>query len=266
MTNTAQIHDGANWRTPASYEVFDGSAWKGVSKKEVYDGTKWVEIFADNPTQPLKKPGTPGNLRLRQLNRADGTFAIRASWELPSSGDTEWYEYQWVSPASGSWTANGNTRIATTGVEIPLKQPIKWDGAFAFRVAAYNKDYPGGGAWASTSGAHFPLTKPEDPKPAGQLPPPENIRLKTGVADSWKQSQWEWDAVAGAVSYKITFKRLAGHQEPAQGDATSQTNSVILPIKENPDWGNHYVITVCGVDSNGQDGNIGSFDMKGSGI
>ncbi|MFF4927377.1 hypothetical protein ACFY2H_00430 [Streptomyces griseofuscus] len=249
MTNTAQVHDGTEWRTPSSYEVFDGTGWKGVSKQEVYDGAKWVEVFTDKPVQPLKKPGAPANLQLRQLNRADGTFAIRASWEKPASGDTEWYEYQWVTPASGSWTANGNTKTDATNVEITLKQPINWDGAFAFRVAAYNRDFPGGGAWASTSGAHFPLTKPAD-----KIPAPAEVQVwREGGA--WNEVHVFWTPVPGHNDYTIrvwhegkVVNTVDTNGLPGNDAGYRQKHVAPVPT---PQWGQvfEYEVSVKGADS-----------------
>ncbi|SHN24875.1 hypothetical protein [Streptomyces yunnanensis] len=246
MTNSAQVHDGADWRTPVAYEVFDGTAWKRVAKKEVHDGTKWIEVFADNPTPVLEKPGRVPAPRLSQVNQ-DSKVYIKAEWEAPpSGGKPDRYTIRW-GHAKGSWIDGGESIVRT---KLILVESPLWDHAegpkYQLRVRAHNAS---GQADAESPDGWITLVKPVE-----KIPAPAEVQVWREGGE-WNEVHVFWTPVTGHEDYTIRVWH--------QGKVVNTVDTTGLPVNDagyrqqyvapvpTPQWGQvfDYEVSVKGADS-----------------
>ncbi|MEV0443908.1 hypothetical protein AB0I84_02205 [Streptomyces spectabilis] len=246
MKNLTYVHDGSGWRIPTSYEIFDGATWKGIKKKEIFDGTQWVEVFTEDPIQPIEKPGRVPTPRLSQVNQ-DGQVYIKAEWDAPpTGGKPAKYTIRW-GHAKGSWTDGGESNVRTK--LILVDKPL-WDHAegpkYQLRVRAWNSS---GQADSESPDAWITLVKPVD-----KIPAPADVQVwREGGA--WNEVHVFWTPVPEQDEYTIrvwydgqVVNTIDANGLPANDAGYRQ--KFVAPVS-TPQWGQvyEYAVSVKGADT-----------------
>ncbi|MFF0745338.1 hypothetical protein ACFYVL_33560 [Streptomyces sp. NPDC004111] len=250
---TPKFHDGSKWSATKDLKYFDGTEW--VKPRAAYirvDG-EWANFYTNDPPMPvLEKPGRVPTARLTQVNQ-DGQVFIKAEWDSPpTGGKAESYTIRW-GHAKGSWIDGGESHVRTK--LILVENPL-WDHEvgpkYQLRVRARNAS---GAADSESPDAWITLVRPDEPKPAGTLPAPKNVKLERNKP-AWNRWQVSWDAVPGAAEYEVHWTSNKG---PTGVKKTPET-TYAYTNSEGPElqWDESITAIIAAVDSSGV---LGDFSL-----
>ena len=234
--------------TPAAEISVASKSERHEWRVQARGGGEWAEATLPFSTQDLTSEAVAAiretvtripsvNLMVDRVTTTPSTIALRLSWNTVLDATAQ-YNYQWRVLPSGDWQPVTPERVI---VAPPAVAPTRIHPIGAANVGVRHEGRVNvvigvaEGRWEETS----------EP-----TPPPAPMNLRVSSADS-NNVRFEWDAVAGADSYKVRYRR-AGTSSWAVRDVSSGTD-VTVSISSS-DRTNSYQWQVQVIKNNVMDG------------